>query len=212
MTSLLTDLTLPPRNLLPELGYWEDEYLLVLYALLRQEKPQKVVELGTYRGSSTNVIGEVLRANNAELLIDPEKAEDPWWIPAQLITIDEQSLREYARPDHLKSYIRTVQGNTHDAKLAKQLCPYQVASGGVLPRWIDVLFIDADHAYESVRADYETWLPYVKVGGLILFHDIRPLYPHIEGSARHWAELQARYPGQTAMREGCQLGAYRFQG
>ncbi len=36
---------------------------------------------------------------------------------------------------------------------------------------IRVLFIDADHSYDGVRADFETWWPHVAPGGLIIFHD-----------------------------------------
>lgn len=37
---------------------------------------------------------------------------------------------------------------------------------------LDLLFIDGDHAYESVRTDYELYAPLVRPGGLIAFHDI----------------------------------------
>lgn len=36
---------------------------------------------------------------------------------------------------------------------------------------IDVLFIDGDHSYEGCKADIEAWYPYVKKGGVMLFHD-----------------------------------------
>lgn len=36
---------------------------------------------------------------------------------------------------------------------------------------IDVLFIDGDHTYEGCLADINTWEPYVRDGGVILFHD-----------------------------------------
>lgn len=37
---------------------------------------------------------------------------------------------------------------------------------------IDVLFIDGDHSYEGVKADFLTYSPLVKDGGLVVFHDI----------------------------------------
>lgn len=39
---------------------------------------------------------------------------------------------------------------------------------------IDMLFIDGDHTYEGVRADYELYSPLVRPGGIIGFHDICP--------------------------------------
>lgn len=38
-------------------------------------------------------------------------------------------------------------------------------------RPISLLLIDADHSYEGVRADFETWSPHVQPGGVIVFHD-----------------------------------------
>lgn len=34
-----------------------------------------------------------------------------------------------------------------------------------------VVFIDAEHTYDSCKADYENWLPLVMPGGVIAFHD-----------------------------------------
>lgn len=43
---------------------------------------------------------------------------------------------------------------------------------------IDVLFIDGDHTYEGVKADYELYSPLVRPGGVVGFHDICP-HPHM---------------------------------
>lgn len=40
-------------------------------------------------------------------------------------------------------------------------------------RPIRLLFIDADHSYAGVKADFDTWSPRVVAGGLIVFHDYR---------------------------------------
>ena len=45
---------------------------------------------------------------------------------------------------------------------------------------IDMLYIDGDHSYESVKTDYEKWYPFLKKGGVVAFHDhIHPKYPGI---------------------------------
>jgi predicted O-methyltransferase YrrM len=36
---------------------------------------------------------------------------------------------------------------------------------------VDLLFIDADHSLESIRKDWEAWVPRVRPGGTIALHD-----------------------------------------
>jgi hypothetical protein len=51
----------------------------------------------------------------------------------------------------------------------------------VLDGSVDLVFIDADHSYEGVKADIEAWLPKVKVGGWIGGHDYKsPRFPGVE--------------------------------
>ena len=37
--------------------------------------------------------------------------------------------------------------------------------------YFDVVFIDAEHTYDAVKRDIETWLPKVKTGGILIGHD-----------------------------------------
>lgn len=37
---------------------------------------------------------------------------------------------------------------------------------------IDILHIDGDHAFNSVRSDFDSWSQWVRPGGRVLFHDI----------------------------------------
>ena len=64
---------------------------------------------------------------------------------------------------------------------------------------IDVLFIDGDHSYEGVKSDYKNYSPWVKRGGLIIFHDIvedygtrfgTPTCNYTGGVPKFWSELK----------------------
>lgn len=37
---------------------------------------------------------------------------------------------------------------------------------------IDFLFIDGDHSYEGCKADFEAWVPKLRDGGVVVFHDV----------------------------------------
>jgi len=75
-------------------------------------------------------------------------------------------------------------GDSHDPATRDQL----LAELDGLP--IDMLFIDGDHTYEGVKADYELYAPLVRSGGIIGFHDIRDhaQQPYIEVK-RFWLTL-----------------------
>lgn len=36
---------------------------------------------------------------------------------------------------------------------------------------LDFVYIDADHSYDNVKADFEAWYPKVRKGGLVMGHD-----------------------------------------
>ena len=82
----------------------------------------------------------------------------------QVITIDNYSEYPDITPDkvveNLKGFnVKIVEG--HNTEVAKT---FEDES-------IDLLFIDADHKYESVQADIKSWWPKIKKGGKVLFHD-----------------------------------------
>jgi predicted O-methyltransferase YrrM len=57
---------------------------------------------------------------------------------------------------------------------------------------LDLLFIDGDHAYESVRRDYELYAPFVRAGGIIAFHDIvEGPESSVGGVPRFWREIRS---------------------
>lgn len=59
-------------------------------------------------------------------------------------------------------------------------------------RWpIDMVYIDGDHSYEACRADIDLWVPWVKEGGLIAFHDYGT--PHTPGVVQAVDETMGEY-------------------
>jgi len=90
--------------------------------------------------------------------------------------------------------IRLLRGNSHDPAMAARL---RALLAG---RPVDFLFIDGDHSYAGVKADFEAYAPLVRPGGLVGFHDIvpDPRQPDMEVS-RFWRELAARHPPAAAV-------------
>jgi len=50
-----------------------------------------------------------------------------------------------------------------------QKMSYEASAGWAKP--IDLLFVDADHAYEAVKQDWLEWSPFIRRGGHIALHD-----------------------------------------
>jgi len=60
-------------------------------------------------------------------------------------------------------------------KLLDHVRPIQTNSLEAAARWsgpIRLLFIDGEHSYESVRGDFDAWVPFVVPGGLVALHDV----------------------------------------
>lgn len=64
-------------------------------------------------------------------------------------------------------------------------------------RTIDLLFIDGDHRYDGVKADFEDYSPLCAPRGRVVFHDINPGPAEYGGDvSRYWSELRLRHPVQ----------------
>jgi predicted O-methyltransferase YrrM len=72
---------------------------------------------------------------------------------------------------------------------------------------LDFLFIDGDHAYKGIKMDFQMYVPLVRKGGLIAFHDICNGPPEIVGGvARFWNEIKNAYKYQEIIGNRDQKG------
>jgi predicted O-methyltransferase YrrM len=57
---------------------------------------------------------------------------------------------------------------------------------------LEFVFIDGDHSYDGLKADWEGWSELVAVGGVVALHDSRPTPTrpiHDAGSVKYTAEV-----------------------
>ena len=108
-------------------------------------RKQNYVEIGTYNAEST------LLAASFDFIEDIF-CIDPFNI-IENFTISKKRL------SHIDKNIKYIQKRSQDA--------YSLFEDSS----IDILYIDGDHSYESVKNDLKNWHPKVKFGGFICGHD-----------------------------------------
>lgn len=164
---------------------WEIESAIKMIA---NERPRVMCEIGTFDGGTSLLFSRFLSTVEVMSCIDLYVKNKEM---LKLLAPPNQKLQFFDMPSY--SY-RTVN------KVAN------VLKG----RMIDVLFIDGDHRYEGVKQDFLCYRPYVRDGGLILFHDI----VEDKGGARAWAggvpklwkELSPVYPHSEFVNSRDQAG------
>ncbi|MBN1535949.1 MAG: class I SAM-dependent methyltransferase [Anaerolineales bacterium] len=117
-----------------------------------------IVEIGTLYGRSTSFIAIGAKKDVRVYAVD-------CWEGTHYHRMI-QAVEYFTKLD-LMSKIKIIKG--YSTKVAKSF------KGS-----IDMLYIDGDHAYESVKADYNAWHPFIAKGGIVAFHDhVLPKYPGI---------------------------------
>ncbi len=129
----------------------------LLYGLARSIRPKVCVEIGSARGKSACTIGLALRRNGSGKLyaIDPHRPTE--WNDtnsADSFTIITENLRKAG----VSEYVEIVRNTSSEAAANWQ-------------RPIDLIFIDGDHTYDGVKADWNLFVPHIREFGVVVFHD-----------------------------------------
>jgi predicted O-methyltransferase YrrM len=146
--------------------------------LVAARAPRIVLEIGTAEGGTLFLFTRVATPDAIMVSVDlpggPFGGGYPSWKTGLY--------RSFARPGQEISLVR---GDSHAPVTAKSV------SERLRNQQIDLLFIDGDHTYEGVKADFEMYSPLVRPGGLIAFHDIVPGPEEaVGGVPRLWQELK----------------------
>ena len=148
----------------PERGY--------LYQLA-SDLPENatVVEIGSWMGASTCFLAAGLKGSQAKIYAVDNFAglstcgEDSAWYQRGFKKLGTNSTLGFFKENFAALGF---------SERAEPVVSDSVAAARSLDRLkgtVDLIFMDGDHSYEGCRSDIEHWLPYVRKGGVMAFHD-----------------------------------------
>lgn len=155
------------------------EHIPFAFFLVEFLRPSVIVELGAHTGNSFNGFCEAVQRTGSSTQCF---AVDTWQGDEHAGAYDSSiydALSAYQK-EHYESFASLLRMTFDEA-----LPQFENKS-------IDLLHIDGLHTYEAVKHDFDTWLPKVAPGGIILFHDI-VVRENNFGVWRLWEEIQQSF-------------------
>jgi predicted O-methyltransferase YrrM len=134
---------------------------IALSLLAMKKRAGVIVELGSWTGGGALLMAPYLEHEGSYHAVDTFNAD----------TMSDEYMRNYLKGrKHLDVF------NDNIAPLKRKVVVHQGQTNDIAATWpkgraIDLLFIDADHSYAAVAADFRNWSPFVREGGIIAFHD-----------------------------------------
>jgi predicted O-methyltransferase YrrM len=140
-----------------EIPSWTTERELhALFALAAACPPgARALEIGSYLGASTCYLAAGLRTRAGHLYC--------------VDTLDNETMPEGPR-DTLALFDTNTHGFAHMITRVRKRSELLSADDVETP--LDLVFIDGDHAYDAVRADFERVSEWLAPDGVVAFHDV----------------------------------------
>ncbi|HLT58947.1 MAG: class I SAM-dependent methyltransferase [Limnochordales bacterium] len=166
------------------IGPWQvRSEIRALLELLAQRQPRAMLEIGTANGGSLFLFCRVLPPGARIISIDlPGGAFGGGYDESR-----EPLYRAFALPGQ---ELHLIRADSHQPATRRQ------AAALLQGKPLDFLFIDGDHTYSGVQADFEMYSPLVRREGLVAFHDIVVVPPHIAVGVdvhTYWQRIRSHY-------------------
>src|SRR3990167_8532440 len=161
----------------PDLAWPWAGHKYFIYDLIRNIKPQLIVELGTHRGTSFFSMCQSVKDARLDTKLN---AVDTWQGDKHTGFYDETIYNEVIR---IKKLYYNKQ-NIVFLKTTFDQAQKQFKNGS-----IDLLHIDGLHTYKAVKHDFNNWLPKVNPSGVIVLHDIAEKKEDF-GVYKLWADIK----------------------
>jgi predicted O-methyltransferase YrrM len=131
---------------------------------------ETVAEIGVWRGHTTIVLLKYLPTIKFYHLVDPWESYKDYEESGDNKAGTNLSVAKLICEDRLYQYSnKLVWHQAFSSEAVKEMDNYS----------IDLVFIDANHAYEYVKNDIKNWWPKVRRGGIISGHDYQPHFPGV---------------------------------
>jgi predicted O-methyltransferase YrrM len=152
-----------------------------LYQTVIDLAPMRVLEIGTARGGTLYLWSQAATSDATIVSVDLPGGQFGGAYPACRIPF----YQAFKRPGQKLYLLRKDSHQSNTVEEVSQLFNKNL---------IDFAFIDGDHTYEGVKADFLNYGPMVRPGGIIGFHDILPRsdLPSIQIN-RFWKEVREKY-------------------
>lgn len=175
MTADTADITLPPvktMNDIPGWFYWADRAMFrAILEAQRDTAPGHLVELGTYMGKSSVVVGEFQRPDERFVVVDLFEGVDVLGETEADRANLKESLQSYKSLTRqaFEHYYSAIRGDLPEvvAGMSSEIVDH------IEPGTVRFMHIDASHLYEAVRVDVDSAFQLLRPGGVVVFDDIR---------------------------------------
>lgn len=164
--------------------------------VIKEVAPKIFVELGTHSGNSYFSFCQSVAENN---LATKCYAVDTWQGDEHAGQYNENIFTDVS-----------AHNQQHYAGFSRLLrMTFDAAADYFGDESIELLHIDGLHTYEAVYHDFETWLPKLAPGAVVLFHDTNVRERNF-GVWKLWEELQVRYPNNIEFVHSHGLGVLQL--